>query len=402
MDKKNRYFIMAQLIAAEATGSLTEEERQQLDDWLNESEENREIYLGIKEKSWYAGQAESVGQYNPREDWLLVALKTDRTTSRRRIFLEVAKYAAAILLLISLFFFIRQPDKEQHVVASLTDSTLFVPGGKGARLVLDDGRVIQLSPETDFDMEVTNGTAIRKQAATISYLTSETEPVGEVFNTIITEPGEEFSLILSDGSRVLLNAESEIRFPVAFSQDSRTVEIKGEAYFEVAHNNQRPFNVKTDKSLITVTGTSFNIKAYGDDIADVTTLVNGGVKVSHRENTASSVLLKPGFQARVSTNSTDICVAEVDTDMYTAWTHGTFIFRNDRLEDIMRTLKRWYQFEVEYTDESLRDIRFGARLDRSEVVNPIFKIMNATELISIRIEQSRIIVSAPNNINQPA
>lgn len=395
MSKAEQYIEIARYLAAEINNSLSLSERKQLEDWLNESEENRAISHEIKQELWLASQANEVEKYKPAEDWLVFASKIENSSSRVRFFRTFAKYAAALLLLVAtVFFLIRQPSVTHELAMHSTSDSLIYPVGKGGRLVLDDGRVIPLSAEADFSLEAKDGTTIRKQAATISYLSNVSEGSAEVYNTIYTDSGEEFSLVLSDGSRVILNAESQIRFPVAFSGQQRKVEIKGEVYFEVAHN-QLPFFVKTDKSLIEVLGTTFLIKAYADEPVEWTTLLEGSLMVGHPDKLSSSVLLKPGYQARIISPEIEISVREVDASLFTAWIDGMFIFRNERLEDIMRVLNRWYDFQLEFRHESLKDIRLGARLDRKEAVNQIFRIMNATELVFIKTEQNKVIIDLP-------
>jgi len=297
---------------------------------------------------------------------------------RRRLILWSA--AAALLLLVSLTYIAKNyliPESQP----SLTQ-TLIEPGIKGATLIMDDGTVVPLSDTNDFIVSEKDGTLIQKKAGTINYTSQvHNHSEKEIFNTIITSTGEEYTLQLSDGTQVHLNAESEIRFPVKFLKGSREVSVKGEAYFIVAKDPKHPFLAKTAKMDIRVLGTQFNVNAYENQESEKTTLVEGSLEVISTVNRYSKILT-PGQQASV--DQTGIMqVSDVDTKLYTDWIDGKFIFVNERLEDIINKLSRWYNIEVEYADESVKDIRFGARLNRYTQVNAIFEIMNNTQIVNI-------------------
>jgi len=303
----------------------------------------------------------------------------NESRTRRRIILWSA--AAAILLLISLTYFAKNNFFVRETSPSLSQ-TLIEPGIKGATLILDDGTVVSLSDTVDFSLKEKDGTLIQKEAGTINYKSQDKSKVEkEIFNTIITSTGEEYTLQLSDGTQVHLNAESEIRFPVKFSKDRREVALKGEAYFIVTKDSKHPFMAKTAKMDIRVLGTQFNVNAYDDKESAKATLVEGSLEVISSVN-RSSIVLTPGQQASIGETG-ELEIKNVDTKLYTDWIDGKFIFVNERLEDIIIKLSRWYNIEVEYADESVKDIRFGARLNRYTQVNTIFEIMNNTQLVNI-------------------
>jgi ferric-dicitrate binding protein FerR (iron transport regulator) len=395
MEKSDHYLKIAQLIAKELNGSAEKEDLELLENWLNESDENRKIYSEIKKKSWYAGHVATMKKYRLDAGWSKIKTRMTTSSKTRMLLLIVSKYAAVVIFLFAVYFLLRDYRFEQGQKKSLVQTSI-EPGGRGARLVMDDGRTITLADDRVFAIREKDGTTINKGQGIVNYIKTKEMPQNEIFNTIITNTGQEFTLILSDGTKVTLNAESKIRFPVAFVRDERIVEVSGEAYFEVFHDARHPFIVKTHQSAIRVLGTEFNIRAYEDETAEVTTLVKGSVNIHHREKEDIAVKLNPGDQATITPTNNEIKVEQVDTTYYITWKKGKFIFRNERLEDIIKNLQRWYHFEVEYKEDQLKNIRFGARIDRYTEVNPIFSIMNNTRLVHIEQNKNKIIINIPN------
>ena len=211
--------------------------------------------------------------------------------------------------------------------------------------------------------------------------------VGEpVYNKVEIPRGGEYALVLSDGTKVHLNSMSSLRFPVAFTTGKREVELQGEAYFEVSKTGQ-PFIVNANGMQVEVLGTTFNISAYPDEEYQ-TTLVNGSVKVSAEKG--ESLILKPSQQATIALGSNSIQVRTVDTSFYTSWVKGKINFKDQRLEDIMKTLSRWYDMNVVYENEKLKNIRFGCNLNRYEEITPFVKLLEKTEEVHVKIEGNTI------------
>jgi transmembrane sensor len=206
------------------------------------------------------------------------------------------------------------------------------------------------------------------------------------YNKVNVPRGGEYQLTLSDGSKVQLNSMSSIRFPVQFAQDCRLVELEGEAYFEVSKTGQ-PFIVQTKGMKIEVLGTSFNISAYANEEYQ-TTLVSGSVKVQ-TEN-GSNRVLKPSEQACITPGSNQINVRTVDTAFYTSWIHGKINFKDQRLDDIMKTLARWYDMDVVYENEATKELRFGCYVNRYNEITPLVKLLEQTGRVTVTVEGKTI------------
>ena len=168
-----------------------------------------------------------------------------------------------------------------------------------------------------------------------------------LYNTLKVPTGGFYQLELSDGTRVWLNAESELRFPVQFGVGKREVYLRGEAYFDVRKDTSRRFVVHLRESNVTVLGTSFNVKAYGDEDYIYTTLVEGQVRFTS-EKEHEEVTLRPGMQSVLNLKSGKTELKEVEVEQFTAWRQGRFVFPSTTLGDLMCQLKRWYDIDVVY------------------------------------------------------
>jgi len=271
------------------------------------------------------------------------------------------------------------------------------PGGNKAILTLADGSKISLTDAGKGKIANQRGIQITKSAnGQLVYVIkasgnvnvaagSPATTLGTGYNTIETPKGGEFQVILSDGSKVWLNAYSSIKYPVNFSSENeRRVELKGEAYFEVVHNEARPFRVVTDKQVVEDIGTHFNINAYDDDASTKTTLLQGKVRIAAGDKVATLI---PGQQAAVATG---IKVSEVNTEDVIAWKNGYFNFDDEKLENIMKSVTRWYNVDVVFEDESLKRETFGAITTRFANISTLLHIMEQTGDAQFRIEGSTI------------
>ena len=157
-------------------------------------------------------------------------------------------------------------------------------------------------------------------------------------------------------------------------------------------SKERPFVVKTKDMDVLVTGTEFNVKAYPDESNVQTTLLRGKVAVFAGIDKKEKIEIKPNQQAEWSRENVKLQVREVDPDLFVAWKNGHFIFRQDRLENIMKTLARWYDMEVVYLDESIKNMAFAGKLDRSEDITPILNVLRATDKLTVEVNGKRIVL----------
>ena len=362
-------FEIARIIQKSLKGKLSESEEKLLSDWRKVSEENEHAFQRMISEDFYTVGMEKLETYDYRVAYGRFLQKKYQQRRKRRFLINMARVAAVALpfvMAVVLYVGLNR-EEEQTLRPSLASNIL--PGTSKAVLTLANGQMIPLGKETTDSTIITDGTQISASGSGITYADGgESEAV--VYNKLDIPRGGEFCLTLSDGTRVWLNSETSIQYPVVFGTKERRVFIQGEAYFEVAKDAKKPFTVQFMSSSVTVLGTSFNIRAYPEEKQSQTTLAEGSVRIY---SPGSSMLLKPGEQAEVKALSGEMVKKEVEVKTFTSWKDGRFVFEQEPLENIMRTLERWYDIRVIFRDEGAKRISLSGNLKRygdfSQVMN---------------------------------
>lgn len=384
MDLLKKRLDIARLIAEELTGTIDERDRAVLTRWLDEDERHRKEYTNILESLKTGNEVckdQERGRQIMESRWRTVKSHTIRKTVR---WITWSKYAAVILLFVSMgiFWFVNEEEQEVENVAV----TKIEHGSMKAQLVLANGRRVDLVPETNLQLEEEGGTRILTLDNMVKYsgMDSLVGQSTEVkYNTLIVPRGGEFSLELADGTRVWLNTESKLRYPVAFTGEERRVEMDGEVYFEVAKNREKPFVVTVNGVDIRVLGTSFNVSAYQEDV--VTTLVTGKVQLKKGDE---QVVLLPNQQAIWSDDK--FKVKQVDARNYVLWKEGIFYFEDVDLETILDDMARWYNVNIFYVNPMLKKMKFSVEIKRYEDINEILRRIEQTKRVKFEIKDRTI------------
>ncbi len=379
---------ICQLIAKQFLESLNDDENQELQEWIQASPENELLYNKLVKREWIREYVKKRASIDVKK---YVTVYEQELKPKRKISKMCWRCVAAVLVLciVGMCFWMNVQEKGE--ICEISQMTI-EPGKMKALLVLDDGQKVELGRwETSKDLEK-NGIVVVNDSSRVEYIQDRKVGNEEVMNKIIVPTGGEYNLILSDGTWVYLNAESTITFPKKFIGDKREVLLEGEAYFQVAASEERPFIVKTKDMDVLVTGTEFNVKAYPDELNVQMTLLRGKVTVFSGFDKKEKVEIKPNQQAEWDRGNVKLQIREVDPNLFMAWKNGYFIFRQDKLEDIMRTLARWYDMEVIYLDESIKNIVFAGKLDRSENITPILNVLRATDKLTVEVNGKRIIL----------
>lgn len=301
--------------------------------------------------------------------------------------------AASVLLVLSAgsYFLLNKTTPRQ--IAQNVD----VPFGTNqAILKIGHGKTIVLDSTRNGLISQQGNTAINKIAnGQISYSTSSnntTAQVAPIYDTLVNPAGSKiYHLNLSDGSKLVLNAATTIRFPETFAKNERKVDLlTGEVFFEVTHKETQPFNVYTKGQIIRDLGTHFNVSAYQDEPLTKVTLLVGSVNVSKGNQ---NLTLKPGQQAITDNTNNIKIVKDADTDEAIAWKEGVFRFNSEDLASIMRKISRWYDVSIVYTDHSVKDLPFGAVTTRFTNVSQVLKMLERTKEVHFKIVGKKIIVS---------
>jgi len=316
-----------------------------------------------------------------------------KKAKRKFPFAPVFKYAAVAILVIALgatyllrnTIFKNQTENNMPLIVN----NQIEPGSDKATLTLEDGTEVTLVKGTSVQTQnaISNGEEIIYN--TINSNTSEL-----VYNYLSVPRGGQFFLKLSDGTKIWLNSESQLKYPVSFTEgESRQVElVYGEAYFEVSHSTEHKgsdFKVFHDTQEIQVLGTQFNIKAYKDETNIMTTLVTGKVAVKCFNQ---SKTLMPNEQSVVNLSNKTIKINDVDTYREIAWKDGIFSFRDKPLKDIMLVLSRWYDMNIEFKDSNIESVTFNGVLNKNQDIIAILNMVKTITQVNYEIQGKKVIL----------
>ncbi|NML38195.1 FecR family protein [Chitinophaga sp. G-6-1-13] len=382
--------------------TLTEQEQQALSQYLSSlpDEQYRALMDGYEQVVLQAPVA-------PEPDRQLLAQVRERIAALETEPQPVVRwwrYAAAAAVLVGVlsagWYFLDQRNKaaDTAIEADQLARHDIAPGGNKAVLTLANGHTIVLD-------DAENGTigqqgavkVIKLNNGQLAYAGEDAAAAGKIlYNTIVTPRGGQYQVVLPDGSKVWLNAASSLRFPVTFRNDSREVELNGEAYFEIASitapskgggTHKRPFRVKTGDMAVDVLGTHFNIAGYSDEQTIKTTLTEGSVKlVKGNANT----VIRPGDQGILSNNAQAFTVVPANVEEVLAWKNGYFFFDKADIQTVMRQVARWYDVEVAY--EGTPTAReFVGTISRQEKLSKVLRLLELSH-VHFRVEGRKIIV----------
>ena len=390
MKLTNKHFRIAEIMAAFFTGSQTEQDERDFEEWTKESDRHRAFVDRLLNPEEYEENRRALDKFQVEEAWSKMDKKIGDTKVRKLPSWKWGvRYAAVVLVLLSagVYYWWNSEEVREEVPVLYQ----IAAGTTGARLTLGDGSVVDVLKDRAVELKEVDGTKIVTDSISIDYSTQETVDTAEVMNTVQTLTGMEYMLTLSDGTRVFLNAETKLKFPTKFRKEERVVVLEGEAYFEVRKDATHPFIVKANDVDVKVLGTSFNLRSYSDENSIATTLVSGKVAVYAGENSEEIV---PGEQAIYMKETGKMEVKPIDVTLYTAWHTGKFIFRNETLEEMMSYLARWYGVKYRFIDEGAKKLQIGARLDRYNDMNPIIEMLKKTGLVNITQVDNMLYISS--------
>lgn len=385
MGVKNDITII-RLILGHWAGKLSEPEKKELDNWLAQSEKHR-IYF----QKWCDDERQNellskIGCYDPGEGWQQVVRK--RNMRRNRRWWLVAAASVAILFGgLAVYRYSKIPVS----LPLASEETSIYPGKRMARLITPSGETVLLDTlrQTDTQqMKLHND----QGRVVIQAACGDANGDQPVYHCLEVPRGGEFSFLLPDSTTVFLNAESRLRFPDRFVPGSeRIVYLSGEAYFDVKRDPRSPFLVCLEHSVVKVTGTSFNVKAYPDDTNEATTLISGTVSMGIG-TTEQWIVLKPGEQGYYDATRKTLSQQTVDVNYYTAWKDGVFAFYRQPLEEVMKTLGRWYLFDTHYQNEALKSILYTGKINRHASIREVLHTFELMDELTFDIKGKEVIV----------
>jgi len=361
---------MLALIQKYLNANSSELEEKELLNWVEKDEFNKNIF--IEQVKLWNYTSENTCEFNTNKVFETLKKKINKLPEKEYNPFQLNKYfkyaAVLVLGLLSFLWFSNSRQTSETGGEAIVNKTSKSEFSDKIILIKEDG----------------SENIVPDKEEQLSYLTEDKPGEKLVYNSLIVPRGKIFKIILSDGTKVWLNADTKISFPQKFlaTEDTRTVMLDGEAFFEVAHNKDKPFIVKSNDLEIEVLGTRFNVSSYANSDQISTTLVEGSVKINHTKDSKNSIeglILKPSYQAAFNKNNEKLEAFKVNITDFTAWMDNKILFRNEAFKDLVLKIERTYNVDIinqipelknerftgEFDEESIEDIiqTFSSRLD---------------------------------------
>lgn len=306
--------------------------------------------------------------------------------SPRKIIAAAALVAGLIFSGYLVFFNRTQQEVVNSGVIIKEKATDVEAGSNGAVLKLANGKVIILDTASNGSL----ANQVLKNQEAIVFEAAASEGAMQ-FNTLTTPRARHQQVVLPDGSRIWLNAESSIRFPTSFTGITREIELTGEAYFEITPDKTKPFIVNMKQSTVTVLGTHFNVMAYADEPFIETTLLEGSVRFNSNDR---QMLLSPGQQSKLSLKNELLLDRHPDLELVMAWRNGFQSFKNANLASILRNVRRWYDVDIQFDSDIPSDLTFSGEVPREVSLQQLLRALESKQLkFTLDAEKRQLSVS---------
>lgn len=367
MDKN---FEIADIIVAFIKNEATPRQISMLDDWINESEANKRLFISLLDEVAFEQRLSSPSMLEVEDAFGKVRARVRKSKRGYWRYVAVAASVAVVVAIGGIMaYWVGIPEKQGIVTRqqsiSVGKSRAFLTLGTGEKVALESQDTLLRGKAMNIRIQE-NGEVFYEMADSIA-------PAEVEYNIMETPRGAEFQLVLSDGTKVWLNAGTKLRYPVKFIGKERRVELTGEAYFDVTRDEDVPFVVETSRSAVTVLGTEFCVRDYAGE-ANLTTLVQGSVSVEDQRGNA--YLIRPGQQVNIGKEGSR--VLDVETIYFTSWKDGYFIFNEATLSEIMSELSKWYDFDCFFLNPDAGNERLTARLKKYDDISVILDILSRT------------------------
>lgn len=378
-----------ELISGKLDDRLSPMEETELSDWLAEDVKHEKIYAEIKK---IRDQVKLLHRdFAPDTENVLKRVKRGR--GRQIGFRYWWKYAALFILPLGVALVLWQGMKNETVEVHRQFSAVSRPGGERAILKLYDGKTVMLDStmkssliahEASVRIEMDSNHLLRYSSYDSIGITDTNKN-----NELIIPKGGEYQVVLADGTKVWLNSASRLIYPQSFMGKERRVVLSGEAFFDVAHDAERPFIVETSRMNVKVLGTRFNVNDYDDNEEVSTTLVNGSVEIVSGGQQAFRLV--PGEQAYGKENELE--KREVNVRLYTSWIDGKFLFNNTELEEIAKQISRWYDVEIFFSSENVKKVRFTGAIVKFKPLDDLVRMIESTSQVRFSVKGKTIVIS---------
>ncbi|WP_372753093.1 FecR family protein [Labilibaculum sp.] len=381
------------LLCKQRSGVISEKEQIVLDEWKNASLENEALFYQLNSEAFMDEKEKIYNGIDSQQAWLKLQSKLQfNKVKKHQLFTGFLQYAAlvfGILLVLSVFIFRSENIQEQ-------DSEMIIeqvkPGGNKAVLVLSDGSRIDLEKKKDTLIE---DHVLNRDSKLIYDKNSKlAERIKTHWHKLFVPVGGEYQLQLSDGTKVWMNSDSQLRYPDRFTGKNRVVFLSGEAYFKVSKDVQHRFVVKTNKLNVKVYGTEFNLMAYKDDQVVEATLSEGSILVDVTNDFGQHIEhhLQPNMQCSYSIVNNNCRVIDVDARKYSGWKEGKLQFVDESLDEITRKLERWYNVKFFFQSERVKAIRYTGELKKFADFKLILNLLEIGTDVKFIVKNKVVIV----------
>jgi len=371
---------MKETIRKYFNSELNKLEEQKLYNWIESAKENKELFKSEMNSYLFSNTSdENVNTQIAFEEFRNSLNDRNKLRSLKKFsFNKYLKYAATITILITGIYFFNRPlestdENKKNQASSRTEDAI----SNKIILTLEDGstKILEQTKEE------------------LSYLNNAPSKELLVYNQITIPKGQIFRLILSDGTIVWLNADTKLKYPKKFlkSLESRTVELEGEAFFEVAHDTNKPFVVNTNGVDVKVLGTKFNVSSYDDDNMINTTLVEGSVEIIDDSKSDNSIVINPNYQASFNKNKLQMASKKVNTAYFTSWLQKRIIFTETPFSELVKKIERTYNVEIINDNENVKNELFTGEFD-IENVDVIFEALSTSGNFKYEINENKITI----------
>ena len=356
-----------------------------------EKKEN-DIVEKLRDVEYVGKKLEKRKRYSGKDAFLRMKRQVERKKRVRMIMWMASAACVAVVCVILLQW--KQIEVLLPKTSTIVKQENIFPAEMKAILVRADGEQVVLGKEYRNWEEIGN-VLIAADSTGLEYnRLKQTNADTVVFNQLIVPRGGLYLLVLADGTRVWMNSDSHLKYPVMFAGGKREVILSGEAYFDVVKDKSAPFIVRTESGNIEVLGTEFNIKCYSDETALVTTLVNGKVKFDDGIN--PSVILKPEEQLIFEKENSQSIVRKVNVNHYISWKDNRLSFQGETLDMIMKTLSRWYNVEVVFEDSTLKALEFSGNLDRFTDIQEFLSLFELGVNVKFEVKNRTVYIRKGN------
>ncbi len=392
MIKNSEINSISGLIFKVIMGRATQDECGRLNTWRKELPENELLYRKLTDNLNIKSEYSRLKMIDPESAMnnMKARIASDKLNQFKRIIPRLSAAAAILIFFISAlvmldgtiynFFGSGSKGNEQQIKHGEVKAVLTL--GNGKSIALDDTKAVIKEGSTLIS---------KSDNGSLSYKGIELKQQEKLkFNDLQIPRGGEFSIVLEDGTKVWLNAESKLRYPVAFVGDERKVYLEGEAYFKVAKGS-KPFLVDVQGQVVKVYGTEFNISAYPSGVMVYTTLIEGKVSVQ-AINGENNIILEPGTQSVFNKNSLEIALREVNTEEVVSWRTGMIVFEYQTFDQIMQTLSRWYDFEYQYTGKDVSDLQYKGKIPRYGDFNEVLRVLEECGGVKLNVKGKMVTI----------